>query len=306
MNHSWLVVLLALAAAASFAVSGSLKHVSAGEVPDAQTMRPSALRRFAVATLAHRLWMVALLCDVAGVALQATALHLGRISVVQPVLITAVPITLIVRSRFSHHHIGRSEVAWAALLTLALAGFVAIASSSPDVAPHRVDRVPAYLAAGVGLLLGACCIELARRRKSPRPAAALVGVAVGMVYASTAALLKAISDIIAKDPVAVLWSWQTYVALVVGACGLMLGQLAFQAGPITASIGATSTVDPLASIVIGVVVFDESVGTGPGHGALLAGLLLLLTVAAIQLARPTADVLMENEPAGGVPTRTPG
>ncbi|TAM91713.1 MAG: hypothetical protein EPN43_03715 [Jatrophihabitans sp.] len=141
----------------------------------------------------------------------------------------------------------------------------------------------------MGLVAAVACVEIARRQRSPRPAAALVGVAVGTIYAGTAALLKAVTDILARDPVTVLASWQLYVVIVLGATGLLLGQLAFQAGPITASLAATSTVDPLASIVIGVVVFDERLGTGPAHGVVLAALLAVLAVSAIQLARPAAE-----------------
>ena len=289
MTRPWLIVVLALAAAAAFATSGSLKHVSAGAVPDAQTMRPGALGRFVRATVVHRLWLASLGCDVVGVAIQALALHFGQLAVVQPILISALPITLIVRARFEHHQIRRGDVLWSLALTGALAGFLAVALAGRPVHPQPVDPVPAYIAAGVGLALGAACIAIARRRRAPRPAAALVGVTVGLIYASTAALLKGITDIVARDPLQVLISWQLYAALVLGAAGLLLGQLAFQAGPITASLAATSTVDPLASIVIGIVIFDERLGNGPGHGLLLAALLALLAVAAIQLARPAAE-----------------
>ena len=289
MTRPWLIVVLALAAAAAFATSGSLKHVSAGAAPDAQTMRPGALGRFVRATVVHRLWIASLGCDVVGVGLQALALHLGQLAVVQPILISALPITLIVRARFEHHEIRRADVLWSLALTGALAGFLAVALAGRPVHPEPVDKAPAYVAAGVGLALGAACIAIARRRHAPRPAAAFVGVTVGMIYAATAALLKGITDIVARDPLQVLISWQLYVALVLGAAGLLLGQLAFQAGPITASLAATSTVDPLASIIIGIVIFDERLGIGPGHGLLLAALLALMAVAAIQLARPAAE-----------------
>lgn len=291
MTRPWLIVLIALGAAAAFATSGSLKHVSAGDAPDARTMRPGALGDFVRATVVHRLWLASLACDAVGVGLQALALHFGQLAVVQPILISALPITLVVRARFEHHQIRRVDVLWSLALTGALGGFLAVTLAGRPVHPEPVDRVPAYVAAGVGAALGVACIAIARRRHSPRPAAALVGVAVGTIYASTAALLKAISDVLARSPLQVLVSWQLYVAIVLGALGLLLGQLAFQAGPITASLAATSTVDPLASIVIGIVIFDERIGAGPGHGLLLAALLALLVVATIQLARPAAEDL---------------
>lgn len=306
MTNSAVVIGLALAAAASFSAAGSLKHVSAGQVPDGQSMRPSALRHFAAASLADRFWVSGIAFDVAGVVLQALALHAGELAVVQPLMITALPLTLIARARFRRHHLERSDVGWAAVLSLSLAGFLAIVLAKGQDAHHRVDRLPAVIATLVGAAIAVGCIELGRRHQSPRPVAALVGVAVGLIYATTAALLKAVTDIIARDPVSALWSWQTYTALLLGATGLLLGQLSFQAGPISASLAATATVDPLASIVIGVVVFDEALGIGPAHGALLAVLLLLLTVAAIRLARPRAQAIAEDDPLSSTDGTTTG
>jgi hypothetical protein len=54
-----------------------------------------------------------------------------------------------------------------------------------------------------------------------------------------------------------------YAVILVGIAGVLLNQLAFQAGPITASLPAIATIDPLLSIVIGVVVYDEHCGAGP-------------------------------------------
>lgn len=112
-----------------------------------------------------------------------------------------------------------------------------------------------------------------------------MGIAVGCIYASTAALLKALTGIALNGPVALLTSWQLYTVLVVGAGGLLLNQLAFQAGPLAASLPAISTVDPLASIALGVIVYDEQIRSGLASGVELGALLLLLSIAVIQLAR---------------------
>jgi hypothetical protein len=85
--------------------------------------------------------------------------------------------------------------------------------------------------------------------------------------------------------VALFSSWQLYAVVVIGATGLLLNQLAFQAGPLTAALPATATVDPLMSIVVGVVVYDEHVRRGAGGGVVLALLVILLGIAVIQLAR---------------------
>ena len=124
-----------------------------------------------------------------------------------------------------------------------------------------------------------------------------MGVAVGVVYAASAALLKALTDRVTHGPWALLTSWQLYAVIVVGAVGLLLSQLAFQAGPLTASLPAIATVDPLLSIVVGVMVYDEHIHRGPGSGVGLVGLMLLLGLAVIQVGK--VDVLERERRAAG-------
>jgi hypothetical protein len=113
-----------------------------------------------------------------------------------------------------------------------------------------------------------------------------MGVALGAVYAASAALLKSLTDI--RSPVALLTSWHLYAVILLGAFSLLLTQLTFQAGPMTASLPAMSTVDPLLSIAIGVVVYDEHLRSGPAAGAGLIGLLVVLGAAILQLSRVEA------------------
>ena len=94
---------------------------------------------------------------------------------------------------------------------------------------------------------------------------------------------------------AVLISWQLYTVLGLGAAGLFLTQLAFQAGPLTASLPAISTIDPLLSIAIGVIIYDEHIRRGPLSGGVLLLLMLLLAASVIQLGRVEATELPDRE-----------
>ena len=281
----WLVVVLSLGSAAAFAVAASLKHRSAGEVPDAQNLRPTAVGQFVRATVVHRLWLAGLAADAVAVLLQIVALHYGALAVVQPLLISGLLFALLLRP-LHHQPIGQRELGWALVVSVALVGFLALAGTAARSSTTAgVDRVPAIIAGIVGLVLAAGCVAVAHRQRPGGISAALLGVAVGITYAAAAALLKAVGDVAVHGPRALLTSWQLYTVLVIGVLGLLLNQLAFQAGPLTASLPAIATVNPLASIAIGVLVYDESVRHSPEASLGLALLLLVLGIAVIQLTR---------------------
>lgn len=293
MLHDWVVVALGLGAAFAFALSSSLKHVSAGHHPDAQSMQFRKLRQFVGAMLSHPMWLGGVVCDATGLTLQIFALHFGKLTVVQPLLVSGLLFALVLRQFFEHHEITRVQMLWALLLSVCLAGFVILASSGGTRRVHEhADHWPAGVVGGCGIVLAAACVEIGRRQRHGGRSAALLGIAVGTIYAALAALLKAVTDIFARSPLDIFVSWQLYVVLIIGALGLLLNQLAFQAGPLTASLPATATVDPLLSVVVGVVVYDERISTGPGGGVFLALLVILLGLAVIQLTR-TEEVAEE-------------
>jgi hypothetical protein len=292
MQHWW-YVLAAVGAALAFGTSTHLKHLSAGEVPDAQSLRPTAIGRLVRATLAHRLWLGGIGADAVGLALQLIALHLGPLAAVQPLLILGLLFAVVLRQ--GHHGRFRSgELGWVLVVTAALIGFLLTSGTASSTGSAGADRGPAIGAAAVGLVLAAACLVLGRQYRGAGRAAASLGITVGIVYASTAALLKTVTNIAVANPVSLLWSWQLYTVLVVGAAGLLLNQLAFQAGPLTASLPAIASVDPLLSVVIGVWIFDERLRHGVAYDVALTALLFALGIGIIQLAR---GAVPDGEPA---------
>lgn len=285
--QDWGFVPAGVCAALAFGTSTHLKYLSAGDVPDAQTLHPTAVGRFIRATLAHRLWLGGIGADLVGLVLQLVALHLGPLAAVQPLLVLGLPFALLLRQRH-HGRLRLDELGWVLLVTASLAGFLVLSGAAAARSKATADHGPAIAAAATGFGLAIACVLLGRRHRGRGRAAALLGVTVGIVYATTAALLKALTNIVVSEPVSIFWSWQLYAVLAVGASGLLLNQLAFQAGPLTASLPAVATVDPLLSVVIGVWVFDERLHHGPGTDTLLAVLLLALGIGVIQLARTCA------------------
>jgi len=217
VTPGWVVVALSLSAALAFAVSSSLKHASAGQVPDAQDLHLRSVGRLVLATVAHPLWLGGIVADVVGLSLQVVALHLGALAVVQPLLVSGLLFALILRQR-TRRYTSHREIGWALVLTLCLAGFLLLAGTAHQPGSNEpADRVPAVAAAVIGVVLAIGCVLLGRRQSPGSRSAALLGVAVGTIYAATAALLKALTGIALHGPVALFTSWQLYAVVVAGA-----------------------------------------------------------------------------------------
>ena len=307
-----------LTSAAAFALATVLQSLSAHAVPPVAGMRPGQIAAFLRATLSHRLYLIGLAVDAVGLALHVVALHLGALAVVQPLMVAGVLFTLPLYQRVTGERISAVTLAWAAVLTVGLAGFLVVAAAPGGAARAQgeqvgqVDNEPAAVAAVLAVLVALACVVLARRstpkdgagsvgRSASTTSAALLGVAAGIAFAGTAALIKSSAGVLVNDPKGLLTAPSFYGLLVVGVSGLVLHQLALAAGPLTASLPAFTVIDPLVSVALGVTVYNEQLRATPSALVLQALSLGLLVAGAIALTRTEAGSLavVGPPPAGG-------
>jgi len=271
----------ALVAAALFATASALQHRSAGLVAGASP--GGRVPDFVLASARHPYWLVGSAAELAGFGLHAFALHAGPLTLVQPLLVSGVVFALPLRQLVERRRPRPGEMAWAALLAAGLAAFLLAATPGPDP-PQPPDLGPT-VAALVLVPLGMAVSVLVARHLRGERAAAVLGVGAGLGFAAVAGLLKAVDDQLAHSLERALASWPLYLLVVAGVAALVLNQLAYRAAPLRASLAAINTVDPVASIVIGVAVFDERFRHSlPAVGVEVLGLLVVV-VAVVSLTR---------------------
>jgi drug/metabolite transporter (DMT)-like permease len=279
-----LAVPAVLAAAFCFAVAIPLEHRAAGVTPEFGGFRPHELGTFVRATVRNKWWLLGMGLNTIGFGLHAVALNLGPLAVVQPLLVTNMLFALPVNHWFRREPISRRELAWAAVLLVGLSGFLLIGTAGVQHTRQPADEGPAIVA-GLIVLFTAGGLAVAARRAQRAVAPVLLGVATGVLFAVTASLVKEVTRIITEKPAALPASWQLYALLVAGAVALLFNQLAYQAGPLSASLPAIAVVDPLVSILIGVTVFDENLRHTPAAITGQVVCLGLLAVSGVVLAR---------------------
>lgn len=275
----WAAVAAALGASTCAASANALQHRTAVAVAGRSTAAESVR-----ATITHKAWLIAVVLQGLGFLLHALALRLGQLTVVQPLLVCAVLFALPLNRALRRERITLPEMTWAALLVAGLAGFLVAESPPLTAVTQPVDVAAAYEWSILGIVAVVGCVLVARHSPSRFGAAAL-GIAAGIMFTAQAALLKASVMLLSSGFGTLVTSWQPYALLVVGTGGVVFTQLAFRAGPLSASLPLIATVNPVLGVLIGAGVYDETIrDTGPALGVEVL-CLLLLTAATLFLTR---------------------
>jgi drug/metabolite transporter (DMT)-like permease len=256
-----------------FALATVLQQRAGVGAPSAGTTAGLVLR---MAT--RRVWLAGIVFDGLGFVAQAAALGSGRLAVVQPLLVFSVVFALPLGVRFSGQRVRRGEVLAAAAVVLGLVAFLSLARPSGG----RGDAPLGDWLIATGVLAVVCSPLVLLGRRGPGPLrAAWLGTAAGILFALSAALTKAVVDDLHGGVLPLLSSWEPYALVAVGYASMTLNQMALNTGALAATIATSTASDPIISVVLGLVLFRESLHVA-GLGAL--GAVAALAVALLGMA----------------------
>jgi len=282
-------IALALVAAFFFALGFVLQEKAASKLP-ADSVGAGFLVR-----LAHQpVWLLGAAAQVAGFVVQAIALGIGRMVIVQPLLITTIVFALPLGRLIEKRTITRNEWLGATIVTVGLGTLLLVSKTDEgtDDAPLARWALIGGITVGIAVVL-----FLAAQSRAPTVRAALLGTAGGILFGLAAALTKTVVSSLDEGVGSVAGSWQLYVMVAVSVAAFWLEQAALQTGALAAAVATTMAFDPLSSLVFGVVLFDEAL-----HETALGITVSLLSLAAtlsglVLLARAKQR---EAEPPGAL------
>ncbi|WP_433873111.1 DMT family transporter [Saccharopolyspora sp. CA-218241] len=230
--------------------------------------------------LARRpVWFLGISTMIVGFLLHAVSISVSRIALVQPLLVTELPFTLLLASWVFGGRLPARD-RWAiGLQSVGLAAFIAtLAPSGGDAA--RVSLGAWALGIGVSAAAIAVLVVLGYRGKREHRAA-LLGIATGATFGLNSALIAGVGAAVARGG-ELLTTWQTYGVAVLGPISFFLLQNALQAGQLVASQPGFTLMNPLVSVVWGLAVFGEQgrggwfvIGSVAGALCIVAGTILL-------------------------------
>lgn len=253
-----LAVFLALGAGMCYATAAVLQQRVASEQAPELSLHP----RLILALVKRPMWLLGIAVDVTAYLLEATALGVGSIIVVGPLMVSGLLFAIPLATFGTKRHVTAREMVPALMVAAGLALFVIVGSPGGG---SSQSSLLGWACAGAIVAVGSgVCVAIGRRvGTSPNHRALLFGLATGIIYSLTAVLTKATVDLFGDDlgsVTGIFLHWQPYALAVVSIAGLILNQSAFQAGHVAASLPVISVANPVLSSTFGVVLFGEMLG----------------------------------------------
>jgi hypothetical protein len=273
-----MVYVLALAASLVNALTSVLQRLAVQTAPAESALRLSLLKH----ALRRGVWLLGFALMIVSFLLQAVALHVGRLSQVQPILTTELVFLAAILAIWFRFKIGGREWIGAIAVAAGLSGFLYFAEPEYGMTPPPGWK---WAVTG-GVCVGIIVFTVFLAMRGPRWwRAAMFGTAASVSFAFTAACTKVVSGFAAQDWTHLYKHWQVYALAVFGAVAVFLTQNAIHAGPLVASQSSLVLADPLASICIGIGLFGDDLHTSGANGPLEALSLLVAFGGAVWLAR---------------------
>lgn len=285
MGKTDIAAILAIAAALMVGIGDVIQQRSAQQVTD-QPVGTAALFR---QLLRDRQWWTGSLVAAAGFGLQAAALALGSVVLVQALLVTSLLFALLISARVNHRRITPWQGIWAVLLAAAVAVVVTVGDpqeGTPRGSVHTWTIVA--LVMGPALIL---CV-IGARLFPGAVGAMLLGLMSGSLWGLFSVLTKGVVDQLDRGIPALLRLPELYVWVVVAIAATAWEQSAFRAGALTASLPAVTVAEPVVGSVLGITVLGETLRTND------IGLVTLALSVAVMAA---ATVALAHSQAAGAP-----
>ncbi|MDT5189338.1 MAG: hypothetical protein QOI28_1589 [Mycobacterium sp.] len=290
MEKADIAALLALGAAFFIAVGDVMHQRTAHDVTDEPVSHLGLFTRL----LRDRQWWLGSIVSGVGFGLQAAALGLGSVLLVQAVLVTSLLFALPINARLTHRRVTRFEWVWAGLLAVSVAVIVTVGNPTEGHSRASFETWTLVIAV-LGPALVACVIG-ARVFSGP-VSAVLLAIVSGALWGLFAVLTKGVVDRIDDGILALLKTPELYAWVVVAVAGTAWQQSSFRAGSLTASLPTMTVTEPIVGSVLGVVVLGEALRPGEAGWLTLVVAVAVMVFATAALARGEAATMGADEPA---------
>ena len=284
--HDAIAITCALVTALANGLGVTTQHIASTSAPPQQRGW-----RFVTYLFRHPLWLVGWLAMGGSLLFQSLALHFAAMSLVQPLLVSELVLTLVLRRVWLRQRVPRRAWTASVLTAMALGVFLVATTRSASNPAHSLRWAQPGLWCAVVVVV----LVLAGMRGPSGRRAAFWGSATAILWALEAAYIKECTNLITRVGYAgLLTRWPFYAFIVCGVAGLLTEQSALHVGPLRSSQTAIVIIDPVASVFLGAWVFGERLGVDWVWRS-IAAFSLALTLAGAWVLIAATPVTMEGE-----------
>jgi drug/metabolite transporter (DMT)-like permease len=262
--HGWLeegVVLFAVVAAftgaACFGAGSALQH----RVASASSASEESERHFFARLLRRPSWLIGQVLSAMAFCFHALALSKGDLALVQPVIVSGIVFSVLIRAGLDRRWPARRTMIWLVLTWAGLALFLLVRPSATTNVRHSA-LAPLFVLGGCLLVMVA--MLMVRRSEQDRLRGLLLGSAAGVLYGLVAGLVKLILGQASKGVGQVFTHWTLWTFLAVGAWAIVLNQRAYQATRISVTVPALNISQVIVAIAFGILALGEQLGSSVG------------------------------------------
>jgi drug/metabolite transporter (DMT)-like permease len=265
---------LALLAALAFALGTVLQQKGTLE-----TAAGEGDPRFLAQIIRRPVWLAGGGCQAAGWILQAAALDRGSLIVVQSLTTMSLVLALPLGARITNQQI--TARVWTGAFAMVVGIVLFLVAGSPTGGTSSPSAV-AWWSAGLVCATAMATLGFIGRRHRGATRALLLGAAAGVGYALQASVTKEFVTLVGHGLATILSSWTIYVLIASALTGFVFQQSALKTGVLAPAMASANAVTLLASVVLGITTFGETL-SGAGSRLAPATLGLLMTVVGIGL-----------------------
>jgi hypothetical protein len=251
-----LAIGFALLGALSYAVASVTQQRAAATMISGRAFDPGLVMRL----IRSRRWLLGLIAVVVGYLLQAVALDLGRLLVVEPVFPLGLLLALLLAARADGRSLRMPE--WTAGIAV-VAGLVVFLIAAEPSGGLRTAPAASLAATTAGaVVVAVLCWLVSLRRSGPHRALAL-SIGGGVGAGVTDALTKTVATLVGTLGIGIFGDVRLYLLAACGLLTLTLQQNAFRAARLAASLPAFAVLEPIVGSLLGLFVYHEGVGDNP-------------------------------------------
>ena len=253
---SWAVP-CALGAAAAFGFANVAQMRAARRTQSSDRLDPRFLGRL----LRDKLWVLGLLMSAVGFGLQAVALFLAPVVLVQPLIVTELLFALPLAAWLADARLGAREWAGAVLVAAGLAMFMLVAHPSGQ-RTHVAASVWVAMVAAIAAVVTAFTILGERNRRRPMLRATALAAGASACFGLMSVETKVVGHQFADHKLHALTHSQPWLLVITAITGLLLGQTAFRIAPLSVSLPIIDIGEPVIASLLAIFAFGEHVGHG--------------------------------------------